>query len=83
LHGLVTSETVMRYSLSYPQVCTHVVGIDKMPFLDEAVLASAKTPMAPAERDAFTVSVAARGGAGFASYLQDGYRDGCGGCAPS
>lgn len=81
LHGLVTSETVMRYSLSYPQVCTHVVGIDKMEFLDEAVLASAKTPMTPAERDAFTVSVAGRGGAAFASYLQDGYRDGCGGCA--
>jgi hypothetical protein len=79
---LVTAETVLRYSLSYPQVCTHVVGIDKMEFLDQAVLASAKTPMTPAEREAFTVSVAERGGEAFAVYLQDGYRDGCSGCAP-
>ncbi len=81
LHGLVNAETVMRYSLSYPQVCTHVVGIDKIEFVDQAVLASAKTPMTPKERDDFTVALAEKGGAAFASYLQEGYKDGacCGG----
>ncbi|MFM8364155.1 MAG: aldo/keto reductase [Verrucomicrobiota bacterium] len=77
LHGLVTSETVMRYSLSYPQVCTHVVGIDKMDYLEQAALAASKTPMTPAEREKFTVDVAARGGAEFAMYLASGHRDGC------
>jgi aryl-alcohol dehydrogenase-like predicted oxidoreductase len=80
LHGLVNPETVLRYSLSYPQVCTHLIGMDKYEFIDQAALASAKTPMTPAEREAFTVAVAAQGGAGYACYLQEGYRDGgCGG----
>ncbi len=77
LHGLVTSETVMRYSLSYPQVCTHVVGIDKMDYLEQAALAASKTPMSPDEREKFTVDLAARGGEEFATYLESGHRDGC------
>jgi aryl-alcohol dehydrogenase-like predicted oxidoreductase len=81
LHGLVTAETVMRYSLSYPQVCTHVIGIDKMPFLDQAALAASKTPMTPAERDAFTVSLSQQGGERFAVYLEEGHKDGCCGTA--
>lgn len=78
LHGLVNAETVLRYSLSYPQVCTHLIGIDKMAFVDEAALASSRTPMTAQERKDFTVSVAERGGDQFATYLQEGYRDGCG-----
>ena len=84
LHGLVNPETVLRYSLSYPQVCTHLIGMDKYPFIDEAALASAKTPMTVPEREAFTVALARRGGADYACYLQDGYRDGgCGGTMPA
>lgn len=79
LHGLVTAETVLRYSLSYPQVCTHVIGIDKMEFLEEAVSASGKTPMTPAEREVFTLALAEKGAARHAVYLKDGYRDG--GCS--
>ncbi len=75
LHGLVNAEKVVRYSLSYPQVCTHLVGMDKYEYIDAAALAAAKTPMSVQERAAFTVEVAARGGAAYASYLQDGYRD--------
>jgi aryl-alcohol dehydrogenase-like predicted oxidoreductase len=76
LHGLVNAEKVLRYSLSYPDVCTHVVGLDKIAYVDEAVLASAKTPMTPEERQAFAVACAEQGGAAFAVYLQPGYRDG-------
>lgn len=78
LHGLVNAETVLRYSLSYPQVCTHVIGMDKMEFLDQALLAASKTPMTPKERADFQVAVAGKGGAEYAVYLRDGYRDGCG-----
>jgi predicted aldo/keto reductase-like oxidoreductase len=77
LHGLVNPETVLRYSLSYPQVCTHLIGMDKYPFIDQAALASSKTPMTVPEREAFTVALAAQGGAEYACYLQEGYRDGC------
>ncbi len=76
LHGLVTAETVLRYSLSYPQVCTHVVGIDKMEYLEKAVAAASKTPMTPEERETVQVAAAKKGGAKFAVYLQEGYRDG-------
>ena len=77
LHGLVNPESVLRYSLSYPQVCTHLIGMDKYPFIDQAALASSKTPMTEAERQAFKVALAKRNGASYAVYLQDGYRDGC------
>lgn len=76
LHGLVTAETVLRYSLSYPQVCTHLIGIDQIRFVDEAALASTKTPMSLQERKKFTVEISKRGGDQFASYLREGYRDG-------
>ncbi len=76
LHGLVNAETVLRYSLSYPQVCTHLIGIEQFSFVDQAALASSKTPMTPQERTDFTVSLANRGADRFAGYLQDGYRDG-------
>ena len=80
LHGLVNPETVLRYSLSYPQVCTHLIGMDKYDYVDQAALASSKTPMTVPEREAFTVALAAQGGAAYACYLQEGYRDGsCGG----
>jgi aryl-alcohol dehydrogenase-like predicted oxidoreductase len=75
LHGLVNAETVVRYSLSYPQVCTHLVGMDKYEYIDAAALAAAKTPMTVPEREAFTVQLAAQGGASYASYLREGYRD--------
>lgn len=75
LHGLINAEKVVRYSLSYPDVCTHLIGMDKAPFVDEAIAASAKTPMTPDERTAFAQWCADRGGEQFVSYLQPGYRD--------
>ena len=77
LHGLVSPETVLRYSLSYPQVCTHLIGMDKYPFIDQAAMATSKTPMTVPEREAFKVAIADRGGAEYAVYLQEGYQDGC------
>lgn len=53
LHGKTNVEEVLRYSLSYPQVCTHVVGIDKLEYAHKAILASESTPMSVAERHEF------------------------------
>lgn len=53
LHDKTNVEEVLRYSLSYPQVCTHVVGIDKLEYARQAVAASVSTPMDTAERDQF------------------------------
>jgi len=77
LHGLVDAEKVVTYGLSYPQVCCHLVGMDKMAYVDQAALASSKTPMSPAEREAFQVALAKAGGANYAVYLEEGYKDGC------
>lgn len=76
LHGLVNAEKVVRYALSYPDVCTHLIGIDKQAYLDEALAAAGKTPMTPEERDAFAVACAAAGGDQYAAWLQPGHRDG-------
>lgn len=76
LHGFVTAESVVRYSLSYPEVCTHLIGIDRSEFVDAAVAASQLPPMDKAERERFLSDVAARGGDRFATYLTPGYRDG-------
>lgn len=81
MHGLVNAESVLRYSLSYPQVCTHLIGMEKSAYVDQAVAAASKSPMSVPEREAFKVAVAARGGAEFAVYLREGYRDGCCGAA--
>ncbi len=77
LHGLVNAESVVRYSLSYPQVCTHVIGMDQIEYVDQAVAASRMTPMTAPEREQVKVALAAQGGASYAVYLRDGYRDGC------
>lgn len=53
LHGKTDITKVVRYSLSYPEVCTHVVGIDKMDYLNQAVAASPSKPMTPEEREEY------------------------------
>lgn len=55
LHGQTNVEEALRYSLSYPQVCTHVVGVDKLEYVDQAVAGSAATPMLPSDRAQFAV----------------------------
>lgn len=55
LHGLTNPEEILRYSLSYPQVCCHVIGVDKVEYVDQAVAASTATPMAPADRAQYVV----------------------------
>ena len=82
--GLMTAEKVMRYSLSYPEVCTHMIGVDQFPYVEQAVVASAKTPMTPEERKAFVAWCDQMGGAEYAMHCQPGHRDGsscCGGSA--
>ncbi|WP_309383385.1 aldo/keto reductase [Cerasicoccus frondis] len=56
LHGKTNITEVLRYSLSYPEVCTHLVGIDKLPYLDAAVAASPSKPMTPIEREEFAMA---------------------------
>ena len=79
--GLMTAEKVMRYALSYPEVCTHMIGVDQFPYVEQAVLASAQTPMTPEERKTFAAWCDRMGGAEYAMHCQPGHRDGscCGG----
>jgi len=76
--GLMTAEKVVRYSLSYPEVCTHLIGIDQFDYVGEAALAATKTPMTTDERKAFAVWCDQRGGATYAMHAHPGHRDsGC------
>jgi aryl-alcohol dehydrogenase-like predicted oxidoreductase len=79
--GLMTAEKVMRYSLSYPEVCTHLIGVDKFEYVDQAVVAASKSPMDAAERKAFAGWCDQMGGAAYAMHAQPGHQDGacCGG----
>ena len=81
--GLMTAEKVMRYSLSYPEVCTHLIGVDKFEYVDQAVVASSKSPMDAAERKAFAEWCDRMGGAAYAMHAQPGHQDGacCGSSA--
>jgi predicted aldo/keto reductase-like oxidoreductase len=79
--GLMTAEKVVRYSLSYPEVCTHLIGIDKLDYVGEAAVASTQTPMTVDERKAFASWCDRMGGAAYAMHAQPGHRDG--GCCGS
>lgn len=57
LHGKTNVKEVIRYALSYPEVCTHVIGVDKIDYVNQAVLASDATPMTAKERETFAVNV--------------------------
>ena len=77
LHGMVTINDVIIYSLSYPDVTTQCIGIDSMAFAQQAVAAAlAANPMSPEQRAKFIASIQARGGADYAMHLQPGYHDG-------
>ena len=80
--GLMTAEKVVRYSLSYPEVCTHLIGVDQLPYVSEAAVAATKTPMTVEERKAFVAWCDRMGGAAYAMHAQPGHRDG-GGCGSS
>ena len=56
LHGQTNVEEVLRYALSYDQVCTHVVGIDKVDYVNQAVAASVARPMSSGDRAQFAVN---------------------------
>lgn|GEM_PF-140865 len=77
--GLMNAEKVVRYALSYPEVCTQVIGIDELKYVEEAALAAGKTPMNEKERQDFAQWCDRMGGAAYAMHCQPGHRDG-GGC---
>ena len=56
LHGKTTVQEALQYSLSYPQVCTHVVGIDKIDYINQAVAGASAKPFEAAERARFAVN---------------------------
>lgn len=77
LHGMVTVQQVVDYALSYPAVTTQCIGIDSMPFAQQAVAAALNAkPMSVAERNKFLALIQARGGAEYAAFLKEGYNDG-------
>lgn len=77
LHGMVSINELINYSLSYPNVTTQCIGIDSMAFAQQAVAAAlAANPMSVEEREKFIALIQARGGADYAMHLQPGYHDG-------
>jgi len=79
MHNKTNVEEVIRYALSYPQVCTHVIGIDKPEYADQAMAASSKTPMSVDERREHVARLSREGGALYAMYLDPEY-DACYSC---
>ena len=71
LHGKINVEEIVRYSLCYPQVTSHCVGIDKIEYIDPLIAAASKTPMTVAEREAFVARLKANDGESYAVYLKD------------
>lgn len=53
LHGQTNVQEVLQYSLSHPQVCTHVVGVDKLEYVDKAVAGAGATPFTAERRAEF------------------------------
>lgn len=53
LHAETSIENVLQYSLSYPQLCTQIVGIDKVDYVDQAVTASVSKPFTPEQRESY------------------------------
>ncbi|MEO0796471.1 MAG: aldo/keto reductase [Verrucomicrobiota bacterium] len=60
LHGKTNISEIISYSLSYPEVCTQVVGMDKVPYVEAAVAASPVKPMTPLEREEFAANFDAK-----------------------
>lgn len=56
LHGQTNIQEVLQYALSYPQVCTHLVGIDKLEYVDQAVAGTAAQPFSADKRKMFAVN---------------------------
>lgn len=76
LHGKINVEEVVRYSLSYPQVTSHCVGVDKDEYVEPLVAAASKTPMSVQERTEFVTQLKAAGGEQYCVYLDPNHRDG-------
>lgn len=56
LHEQTNPKQLLQYSLSYSQVTTHLIGIDKLEYVDEAVLATSATPFNSDERAKYVVN---------------------------
>ncbi|MEM1223549.1 MAG: aldo/keto reductase [Verrucomicrobiota bacterium] len=56
LHYKTNVEEVLRYALSYDQVCTHLVGIDKLEYVDMAVAGTGSKPMVSGDRARYAVN---------------------------
>ncbi|HAV14478.1 MAG TPA: aldo/keto reductase [Opitutae bacterium] len=56
LHSQTNPSELLSYSLSYPQVCTHVIGVDKVEYVDQAVAASTMVPMQAKDRARYAVN---------------------------
>ncbi|MBL6828869.1 MAG: aldo/keto reductase [Puniceicoccaceae bacterium] len=78
LHGQTNVEEVLRYALSYDQVCTHVVGIDKVDYVNQAVAASVARPMSQGDRAQFAVNDT-QDSPDYSAMMHGGelYEDGC------
>ena len=55
MHHKTNPAELLSYSLSYPQVCTHLIGVDKLDYVNQAVAASVTAPMSVEQRQQFVV----------------------------
>ena len=74
LHGKTNVEEIVRYSLSYQQVCSHMIGIDKLPYVNEAAHATQKKPMSTFERERHVFNLKAQNAEQYAMYLDPEYQ---------
>jgi aryl-alcohol dehydrogenase-like predicted oxidoreductase len=81
LHAQTSIEKVLQYSLSYPQLCTQIVGFDKADYVDQAVTASITKPFTPEQREAYAANLNFEpGSAQYLAQHQAGALNDAGGC---
>ncbi|MCH2036817.1 MAG: aldo/keto reductase [Puniceicoccaceae bacterium] len=56
LHEKTNVQEVLQYALSYPQVCCHVVGVDKLEYVDQAVAGCVAPPFSAPQRAKYAVN---------------------------
>ena len=78
LHGRTNVQQVLQYSLSYPEVSSHLVGVDKLEYVDQAVAGCSAQPFEAEERVQFAVDDAPNS-TDFAALRHGGlnYESGC------
>ena len=55
MHSKTNPAELLSYSLSYPEVCTHLIGVDKVDYVNQAVAASVTPAMTVEQREQYVI----------------------------